>query len=84
MACLMMIVKTRTAVVRMSSDSAIMQNLDGYAIQYPQTPLMPGAYPTMASPFYMPRPLPGAYPQQFPAHMHPFTLAERLAGIVLI
>ena len=66
-----------------------MQHLDGFSMQYAQTPLqtslsmIPGAYNPMTSPFYLPRPLPGGFPQQLPTPLHPFTLAERLAGTVV-
>ena len=62
-----------------------MQRFENYSIPYPQAPMsaLPAAHPSMMSPFYMPRPLPTGFPHQFPPPIHPFTLAERLAGIGL-
>lgn len=66
------------------SGSVMMQPYDSFMARYPAGPGLLGmtAPPSGVTPhMYFPRPLSSPYSQPFPTQMHPFTLAERLAGI---
>ena len=60
-----------------------MQPYEGITAAYPPGPGLLGMppHPSLMPPhLYLSRPLPTPYLHPLPPHMHPFTLAERLAG----